>query len=129
MSVTVPHPATEPVSSSALRATLAVQAGARTVRDVGRFCGWSSSHTAYRALAQARAAGLVDWEPDRAATLHLTMEVVDVAHQRRPRQTSDYAKGYADGLDGQPLIEGPSDAYRRGHNDGAEDRALLPKGR
>jgi transposase-like protein len=64
------------VSPRATRAALAVYGGARTVREVRAAVGLGSTSTTFQWLAEARAAGLVAWEPRKAGTLRPTVEVV-----------------------------------------------------
>lgn len=64
------------IKSGPTRAALAVLAGARSIPEVQRACGWSAKSTAHAHLIEARAAGLVTWERGKKHTLRATMGVV-----------------------------------------------------
>lgn len=65
----------ETISPAQTRVLLAVVDGARTVRGVARACGINVS-TAHTHLCHLRERRLVDWTPERSATLHaLVVEV------------------------------------------------------
>jgi hypothetical protein len=55
--------------------TLAVLHGARTVEAVAAAVGWSSKAWTWRVLRDARALGLVAFEPGRQATIRPAVKV------------------------------------------------------
>ncbi len=57
------------IGNQETRALMAVLAGARTVEDVNRLCGWQSRGGTHSVLVRLRDRGLVTWEPNKAGTL------------------------------------------------------------
>lgn len=69
-------PGATPLSRGDLETLWAVLMGGNTVRAVGGLLGLTSPSSAAFRLARARAAGLVDWEYAKAATIHPLYQVV-----------------------------------------------------